>query len=72
MRVIQVLPALYRGDAIGNTTLAIRDILKEEGYETFICTEEKGPGMEAEALGIPYAGGLGMLVENMVERQEAG
>ena len=44
MRVIQVLPALYRGDAIGNTTLAIRDILKEEGYETFICTEERDRG----------------------------
>ena len=52
MRVIQVLPALYFGDAIGNTTLAIRDILREEGYETAIYTEEMGPRMEAEALDI--------------------
>ena len=52
MRVIQVLPALYFGDAIGNTTLAIRDILREEGYETAIYTEEMGPRMDAEALDI--------------------
>lgn len=36
MRVIQVLPSLAFGDAVGNDTLALKKILKKLGYETAI------------------------------------
>ncbi len=36
MKVIQITPALAYGDAIGNDTLAIRNILLEAGFETGI------------------------------------
>lgn len=34
MRVIQMLPTLAYGDAIGNDTLTLADTLKENGYDT--------------------------------------
>ena len=37
MRIIQLLPVLGYGDAIGNDTLAIRDMIVRMGYETEIC-----------------------------------
>ncbi len=36
MRIIQMLPTLSFGDAVGNDTRAIRDILREAGYDTAI------------------------------------
>lgn len=36
MRVIQVLPVLSFGDAVGNDTRALYDVLKKEGYNTAI------------------------------------
>ena len=36
MRIIQLLPVLGYGDAIGNDTLAVRDIIARMGYETEI------------------------------------
>ena len=39
MRVIQILPTLGWGDAVGNDTRAIYRILKEEGYDTVIGAE---------------------------------
>ncbi len=39
MRVIQLLPTIAFGDAVGNDTLAIRDILREQGYDTGIYAE---------------------------------
>ena len=36
MRVFQVTPALNYGDAVSNDALAIRRILREEGYESDI------------------------------------
>jgi len=36
MRIIQILPELTQGDAVGNDARAIRDALREEGYETEI------------------------------------
>ncbi len=39
MKIIQLLPTLSFGDAVGNDTLAIRKILQEEGYESRIYAE---------------------------------
>ena len=39
MRVIQILPTLGWGDAVGNDTRAIYRILKEEGFDTVIGAE---------------------------------
>ena len=39
MRVIQILPTLGWGDAVGNDTRAIYRILKDEGYDTVIGAE---------------------------------
>lgn len=39
MRMIQVLPTIAFGDAVGNDALAIRDIISEMGYETGIYAE---------------------------------
>ena len=36
MRIVQVLPVLSYGDAIGNDTLAIRDAIIRMGYDTDI------------------------------------
>lgn len=36
MRIVQLLPVLGYGDAIGNDTLAIRDVIARMGYETEI------------------------------------
>ena len=48
MRVIQLLPCLKRGDAIGNDARALQKILKEAGYETMIYTQEIWPGIPEE------------------------
>jgi len=39
MRVIQLLPTLSYGDAVGNDTIAIDSIIKELGYDTKIYAE---------------------------------
>ena len=39
MKVIQVLPTISFGDAVGNDALAIKKLLKEEGYDTEIYAE---------------------------------
>ena len=39
MRVIQLLPTLSFGDAIGNDTIALKGAIKEMGYNTEIYTE---------------------------------
>ena len=46
MRVIQLLPTLAYGDAVGNDVLALRDIISGWGYETGIWAENIGPLME--------------------------
>jgi len=45
MRVIQLLPTLRRGDAIGNDARAIQRVLAEAGYDTMIYAGETGPGI---------------------------
>lgn len=42
-RIIQVLPTISFGDAVGNDTLAIRKILNEQGYSTDIYAENIDP-----------------------------
>ena len=39
MRVVQLLPTLSFGDAIGNDTIALKGAIKEMGYNTEIYTE---------------------------------
>ncbi len=39
MRVLQILPTISFGDAVGNDTIAIHDILKRNGYDTAIYAE---------------------------------
>lgn len=39
MKIIQVLPTLAFGDAVGNDTLALMQVIKEMGYETGIYAE---------------------------------
>lgn len=43
MRIIQLLPTISFGDAVGNDTRAIEKILKEMGYETRIYAENIDP-----------------------------
>ena len=43
MRIIQMLPTISYGDAVGNDTLAIRNIIAEMGYETEIYAENIDP-----------------------------
>lgn len=39
MRIVQLIPNLKYGDAVGNDTLALHHILKQHGYETRIYAE---------------------------------
>ena len=39
MRVVQLLPTLSFGDAIGNDTIALRGVIREMGYSTDIYAE---------------------------------
>ena len=39
MQVVQLLPTISYGDAVGNDTLAIQDIIRQMGYETQIYAE---------------------------------
>lgn len=45
MRVIQILPSLAYGDAVGNDTIALKKILKDMGYETQIYAEDISPSL---------------------------
>ena len=45
MRIIQLLPTLSRGDAIGNEAIAIRDMLRSAGRETGIYAEHVDPAL---------------------------
>ena len=39
MRIVQVLPTLALGDAVGNNTLALKSLLSERGFESEIYAE---------------------------------
>ena len=53
MKIIQLLPTMASGDAIGNYTLAIRDFIREKGYETSIYAEGIDARLPAGAA-LPY------------------
>lgn len=46
MRVVQILPTLLLGDAIGNFTMFLYELLKANGYETFIMAEFVGQNID--------------------------
>ncbi len=56
MRIIQVLTTLSFGDAVGNDTLALKEILKKNGFKTAIYAENidarlpKGSALSVEKL----------------------
>lgn len=45
MRVIQILPTLAYGDAVGNDTIALKNVLKNMGFETQIYAESIAPSL---------------------------
>ena len=47
-RIIQVLPTLSYGDAVGNDALALQKILRSAGYEECIYAENIGPRVPRE------------------------
>ncbi len=49
MRVIQIIPTLAYGDAVGNDTLALKKVLKDMGYKTQIYAESIAPPLDAKA-----------------------
>ena len=46
-RVDQWVPALHRGDAIGDSTMLIRDALRSWGYASDIYSFDRDPGVSA-------------------------
>ncbi len=46
MRVVQLLPSLARGDAIGNDAICMDTVLRQAGYETRIYADYLGPGID--------------------------
>ena len=53
MKIVQLLPTMSFGDAIGNDTLAIRDFILEQGYETGIYAEGIDPRLPT-GTALPY------------------
>lgn len=59
MRVIQIIPTLAYGDAVGNNTLALKKVLTDMGYKTHIYAESIVPPLDSKAaLGIKELQGL--------------
>ena len=50
MRIIQLLPTLAYGDAVGNDVLALHDYLSQKGYKTLIYAENIDPRINKEAV----------------------
>lgn len=46
MKIVQLIVTLQRGDAIGNYTLILDDVLQQAGYDTFIYALNVGRGMK--------------------------
>ena len=46
MKIVQMLPSLSFGDAVGNDALALDDALRQAGYETAIYAENISPKLE--------------------------
>lgn len=59
MRVVQVIPTLAYGDAVGNDTLALKKVIKDMGYKTQIYAESIAPPLDSKvALDIKKLQGL--------------
>lgn len=52
MKIVQMLPSMRFGDAIGNDTLALRDALVKMGYETAIYAEDIDARYEQQVFSI--------------------
>ena len=50
MRVVQLLPTLTYGDAVGNDALALHGCLSQKGYKTLIYAENIDPRVNKEAV----------------------
>lgn len=50
MRIIQLLPTLAYGDAVGNDALALHGWLSQKGYKTLIYAENIDPRVNIEAV----------------------
>ncbi len=50
MRVVQLLPTLAYGDAVGNDAIALHGYLYRKGYETFIYAENIDPRINKEVV----------------------
>lgn len=48
MRIIQLLPTLVRGDAVGNDAITMHCILQQAGYETKIYAENYETGIDRD------------------------
>lgn len=60
MRVVQVIPTLAYGDAVGNDTLALKKVLNDMGYKSQIYAESIVPPLGSkEALDIKELQGIG-------------
>ena len=50
MRVVQLLPTLAYGDAVGNDALALHGCLSQKGYKTLIYAENIDPRINKEVV----------------------
>ena len=50
MRVVQLLPTLTYGDAVGNDALALHGWLSQKGYKTLIYAENIDPRVNKEVV----------------------
>jgi glycosyltransferase involved in cell wall biosynthesis len=62
VRVDQWVPALHRGDAIGDSTILMRDALRSFGHVSDIYTYDQDPGTAARPFGEWREGGEGDVV----------
>lgn len=56
-RIDQWVPALHRGDAIGDSTLLVRDALRGFGFQSEIYTFDQDQGLDAKHFGAWREGG---------------
>ena len=53
MKIDQLLPTMAHGDAVGNYTLALRDVIREMGYSSDIYADGIGPNLEGHNI-LPF------------------
>lgn len=49
MKILQIVPNLYKGDAVGNEVLSIDRVLREAGYDTAIYSPDIDPRLKLKA-----------------------